>query len=129
MASSFHIDVGTNATPPTGERNMNTTTTAHESIQRIERAIVRTLLTKAIKNGYSIALDNGEEVIPLQGTVKSMLGVMMSVDEETLLLKKDGKKGAIALVYGNTGWDVIHDYTVGLCSLIEPIENKFRMCQ
>ena len=108
---------------------MNTTTTAHESIQRIERAIVRTLLTKAIKNGYSIALDNGEEVIPLQGTVKSMLGVMMSVDEETLLLKKDGKKGAIALVYGNTGWDVIHDYTIGLCSLIEPIENKFRMCQ
>ena len=104
-------------------------TTAHDvtSIQRIERAIVRTLLTKAIKNGYSIALDNGEEVIPLEGTVKSMMSLMMSVDEETLLLKKDGKKGAVALVYGNTGWDVIHDYTVGLCRLIEPIENKFRM--
>jgi hypothetical protein len=105
--------------------------TAHEatSIQSIERSIVRTLLTKAIKNGFTIALDNGEEVIPLQGTVKSMMNLMMSVDEETLLLKKDGKKGAVALVYGNTGWDVIHDYTVGLCSLIEPIENKFRMCQ
>ena len=108
-------------------------TTAHEatsiqSIQRIERSVIRHLLTKAIKNGYSIALDNGEELIPLEGTVKSMMSLMMSVDEETLLLKKkDGKKGAVALVYGNTGWDVIHDYTVGLCSLIEPIENKFRM--
>jgi hypothetical protein len=127
MASSLRFNVGTSATATTGERNMNTTTTAHESIQRIERAIVRTLLTKAIKNGYSIALDNGEEVMPLQGSVKEMMSAMMSVDEETLLLKKDGKKGAVALVYGNTGWDVIHDYTVGLCSLIEPIENKFRM--
>jgi hypothetical protein len=129
MASSLRFNVGTSATATTGERNMNTTTTAHDAtgIQRIERAIVRSILTKAIKNGYSIALDNGEEAMPLQGSVKEMMSAMMSVDEETLLLKKDGKKGAIALVYGNTGWDVIHDYTVGLCSLIEPIENKFRM--
>ena len=37
--------------------------------QKIERKVVRAILAKAKKEGYAIAIDNGEERISLSGTI------------------------------------------------------------
>ena len=44
----------------------------------------------------------------------------MSVDEEYLVLRKDGKGYQVLLVYGNDGYDVIADYA----SDLEPLMVK-----
>ena len=90
--------------------------------QKIERKVVRAILAKAKKEGYAIAIDNGEERISLSGTIKSMLEQCFSVDEEAIILKKDGKRSTIFLVYGNSGHDVIADYSTSLEDFLSPIE-------
>jgi len=94
--------------------------------QKIERKVVRAILAKAKKEGYAIAIDNGEERIRLSGTIKSMLEQCFSVDEEAIILKKDGKRSTIFLVYGNSGHDVITDYSTSLEEFLAPIE---ALCQ
>ena len=97
--------------------------------QKIERRIVRSILTKAKKEGYIISLDNGEEIIKLSplNSIKAMLEQCFSVDEEHIILKKDGHKfKSIFLVYGNSGHDVITDYSTSLEKFMSPIEE---MCE
>ena len=93
-----------------------------EQRQKIERRVVRAILVKAKKEGYAITIDNGEERIRLSGTIKSMLDECFSVDEEYIILKKDGKRSFIFLVYGNSGHDVIADYSTSLEDFLSPIE-------
>ena len=91
--------------------------------RQTERIIVRAILTKAKREGYAISLDNGEEIIKLSPlkTVKAMIEECFSVDDEALLLEKDGKKGWVSLVYGNTGFDVICDYSPRLDDFLDTI--------
>jgi hypothetical protein len=93
-----------------------------EQRQKIERKVVRAILAKAKKEGYAIAIDNGEERIRLSGTIKSMLEQCFSVDEEAIILKKGGRVSNIFLVYGNSGHDVITDYSTSLEEFLSPIE-------
>lgn len=86
----------------------------------IEQRICRALINEAIAAGYFISVDNGEEIVlhKSQDTAK-ILEEMFSVDEERLRFftkNEDGtfeRRGWVFLVYGNDGWDVICDYTVG----------------
>jgi ribosomal protein S8 len=112
-----------NDNQPAGDGKMNV-----QKRQKIERKIVRAILTKAKKEGYIISLDNGEEIIKLSplNSIKAMLEQCFSVDEEHIMLKKDGHKKYIFLVYGNTGHDVICDYSTSLDEFISPIED---MCE
>jgi hypothetical protein len=98
----------------------------NEKRRQTERIIVRAILTKAKREGYAIALDNGEEIIKLSPlkTVKAMIEECFSVDDEALLLEKDGKKGWVRLVYGNTGFDVICDYSPRLDDFLDTILEK-----
>ena len=91
--------------------------------RQTERIIVRAILTKAKREGYAISLDNGEEIIKLSPlkTVKAMLEECFSVDDEALLLETGGKKGWVRLVYGNTGFDVICDYSPRLDDVLDTI--------
>ena len=97
--------------------------------QKIERRIVRSILTKAKKEGYTRFIYNGEETIKLSPltSIKAMLELCFSVDEEHIILKKDGRKfESIFLVYGNSGHDVITDYSTSLEKFMSPIEE---MCE
>jgi hypothetical protein len=97
----------------------------NEKRRQTERIIVRSILTKAKREGYAISLDNGEEIIKLSPlTVKAMIEECFSVDDEALLLEKDGKKGWVRLVYGNTGFDVICDYSPRLDDFLDTILEK-----
>lgn len=92
--------------------------------QCLEREICQRLLEVAIAAGFTISVDNGEEEVICQSKIVSdILAVMFSVDEETLILADDGKEYRIYLVYGNSGWDVIHDSHSSLEALLEPVHS------
>jgi hypothetical protein len=83
---------------------------------RIEKKIASRLVADAIAAGYSLSVNNGEEVVIRQSRDKAaILAEMFSVDMEHLIYHKDGvRQGWVYLVYGNGGWDVICDYTTNL---------------
>ena len=45
---------------------------------------------------------------------REILDAMMTTDEDFLLLHKGEGSGWVRFVYGNSGWDVICDYTMDL---------------
>lgn len=86
--------------------------------RHVERQIIRRLVLDAFSAGYLISVDNGEEEFTIMDRVKPVLDACFSVDEEHLHFYKDGRKvGWVFLVYGNSGYDVISDYSTNL----EPI--------
>ncbi len=84
--------------------------------QIMERRIASVLIRDALAAGYTISVYDGEETTLKQSTSrKDILAAMFSVDEEFLFFYKDGKRvGWVQFVLGNSGWDVISDYTTNL---------------
>ena len=90
--------------------------------QRVEREICTKLIETAIGAGYTISVDNGEEIVIKRSIVLAdILAVMFSVDEETLKLHKDDCTSSVFLTYGECGYDVIADHNSTLESLLEPV--------
>ena len=88
--------------------------------QEVERKIAKALIVDALKAGFVVSVDNGEDETKKFDDVKSILDAMFLTDEEHLHMwnPSNGRQvGWVFLVYGNDGWDVISDYTVNL----EPI--------
>lgn len=87
-----------------------------KTIRQLERKVLRRLILNGIRASYSISVHDGGEVVVLNSkSVKELFEGMFSVDEERLFFHKEGESiGIVHLVYGNEGWDVISDYTVGL---------------
>ena len=83
--------------------------------QKVERSIVRRVVLDAIKAGLEVNINNGGDGFELQNPTnksKVILQEMFATDEEHLVLYKDGKfLGWVFFVYGNSGWDVICDYS------------------
>lgn len=81
--------------------------------QAIERRIARRVIRDAVAGGYTLDVFDGEETVLRNSTKeREILKAMFSVDEERLIFRKDGARvGWVFFVYGNSGWDVICDYT------------------
>lgn len=80
-----------------------------------EQKIVKQVLKDAIKEGYLLVVNDGEEEFAPTTNVKEAYDNLFAVDESHLILMKDGKYfGWVYFVFGNSGWDVISDYTVNL---------------
>jgi hypothetical protein len=80
-----------------------------------EQKIVKQVLKDAVKGGYQLVVDDGEEEFPPTTNIKEAYDNLFGVDESRLILEKDGNYvGWIFFVFGNDGWDVISDYTVNL---------------
>jgi hypothetical protein len=85
-----------------------------EKRQAIEKRIASKIVKDALAAGYVVSVWDGEEwALKRSGSYKAIMAAMFSVDEETLVFRAaDGTKaGSVFLVYGNSGWDVITDYT------------------
>lgn len=90
--------------------------------QRLERAIARRAAVDIIRAGYSITVSDGEKpVIDRSTNVDAIMGVMFSTDMDMFLVhdyrslpRLNDCIGWVKFVYGNDGWDVIHDYTINL---------------
>lgn len=89
--------------------------------QEVEQKIAKALIVSALKAGYVISVDNGDDEESRKfDCVSFVLKAMFQTDEEHLHMwnPTNGQRvGWVFFVYGNDGWDVISDYTVNL----EPI--------
>ncbi len=103
-------------------------------INRIDRAVVRSLIHELLKDGFSLGVHDGEEfVIRHSRDGQAVMEKMFSVDEETLTVYREveGKPkrfGSVFLVYGESGWDVICDHSVNLSPQIDrlnPLTERF----
>ena len=87
--------------------------------QIVEREITTAVVDALLAAGFSLSIDNGDEITAHSKSRKNILNSMYLTDEEHLYAVKEGKTTAwVYFVYGNDGWDVISDYTVNLESLI-----------
>ncbi len=85
----------------------------------IETIVIRPLLEDAIAAGYTLGVDDGEEIVIRDCTdPAAILDKLFSVGEEHILFYRGQRKaGWVFLVHGNSGWDVVSDYSTNL----EPI--------
>lgn len=91
--------------------------------QKIERRVIRAFVRSALADGCAISVyDGGDFCLKRSTSEKEIMGAIMSTDEDSLVVSKDGKRiGSVYLVYGNDGYDVINDYSVSLEYLMAPV--------
>jgi len=86
--------------------------------QKIERQIVKKTIGELLAAGYGLGVadpDDDEWLIENSTDADAVMKELMAADEEHLYVYRDGKRiGWVYFVYGNSGWDVISDYTVNL---------------
>jgi hypothetical protein len=89
--------------------------------QEIERQIARKVIADALAAGYAIdVFDSEEYAIEKSTDPEAIIKAMFSTDDDRLYFHKDGKQaGWVLFIYGNSGWDVISDYTVNLEDLFK----------
>jgi hypothetical protein len=79
--------------------------------QSIEVRIVKCVVTEALRLGYALRVDDGEEMHPLTKKAKVVYGQLMETDMDKLYVyRNETYVGWILFVYGNDGYDVISDY-------------------
>lgn len=89
--------------------------------QSIERKIAQAAAQGLIDAGYSVSVFDGEEVAQAATTdIKKIMAALFTTDEDCLVAYiNDWRVGAVMLVYGNDGWDVMADYNVKLETALE----------
>lgn len=91
-----------------------------------EQDIVTRVIDVLLAAGYSLTFDDGEGYRPLVPTKDraALLAEAMEVDDERLrAYVGTDLKGWVYFVYGNSGYDVISDYTVNLESTLKPVND------
>jgi len=99
-----------------------------ETRLKIEKQIGRAIVKSAITKGYSVTIDNGggwdgDFEIEKETNLTKAYKALMATDEETIFFNKGPHKvGAVKLVYGNDGWDVIADHSISyeVHEILEP---------
>jgi hypothetical protein len=90
--------------------------------QKVEVTILRRVIREALKQGYEIAVYDGEERFPASNKFEVILSHAYNTDEDILFFIEEGREvGWVKFVYGNDGWDVISDYLMSLESFMKPI--------
>lgn len=99
--------------------------TEQRAIKRAEKRIAKAIIDEMLADGYAVAVDNGGDDYELAPSTnaKQIQRAMMATDQEHLIAYQGTKRiGWVFLVYGNSGWDVVNDYTTNL----EPIMQRVR---
>ncbi len=104
----------------------------------MEKLMLKKLLEIGIEHGFHAQICNGEDESEITQDIKELIKYSNQTDEERVYfgIMKDGEfqsKAWFYFVYGNSGWDVICDYTAnqasemlmeaGINELSEKLEN------
>lgn len=97
-------------------------------VQTIDREITTKLIEALIAAGYVITCCIRDEDPEFKRSVDraGILDLLFALDMAELHVHKDGKRSWIMLIFGESGWDVVADYSVDLESLIEPIVDLYQ---
>jgi hypothetical protein len=84
-----------------------------ETRQAIEKRIYSRIVKDALNAGFNVSVYDGEEYALEHSTsYKAIMDAGFSTDQDALIIYRDDKRiGFVSLIYGNSGWDVISDYT------------------
>jgi hypothetical protein len=79
----------------------------------VEGRIALRLVEAALNDGFRISVNDGEETVVSDSEDKqTIMEAMFSTDEDILHIHNKGSRvGWIQFIYGNSGWDVISDYS------------------
>ena len=96
-----------------------------ETRKRIENAIVRKAVESAIAAGLDVGcyVSNDDSEVLRTNDAAAILAELGAADIEMLMFfAKDAKRhfGYVELYYGESGYDVITDYTMNVESIIQP---------
>jgi hypothetical protein len=83
----------------------------------IEYLVIRSAIDELIDNGYSIDVDDGDDEPVIENSVNpdEIIRSIFAVDEAYIVtIKNTVRVGGVRLILGNSGWDVISDYTTNL---------------
>lgn len=91
----------------------------------MEKIIGDKLVDLLIEAGYDLSIDNGGDCLELPWTrdAAEVKAAMRATDDEMILARKDGVENTVKLVYGNSGWDVINDYSCYLSPIIDKLDD------
>jgi len=100
---------------------------------KLEKQIVRAIVNRALANGWSIDVYDGEEwTVKKSVSTSQTMKATMTTDEDVLRFRDaDGVVGIVSLVYGNDGWDVVSDHSANdrMEAFMEPInELSDKLC-
>jgi hypothetical protein len=104
---------------------------AQKAVQKriaCERKVVRRAVRTLLAEGYAITVYNGEDYPVKQSTSeRAIMDAVQQADEEWLnvwtrnSVGKLERFGTIFLVYGNSGPEVINDYSTNLETVLAPV--------
>lgn len=83
----------------------------------LEIGVVRKLLETAAARGFTVSINDGEQLHTQKTTLKTIdqqVEVCFAVDECWVNFRRGGIAGTVFLVFGNSGWDTISDYHTSL---------------
>lgn len=91
---------------------------------KAETKVLKKTIAGALEAGYTLGVDDGEEVTIKNSTdADAVLKACQSTDEDRLLFYREGKRvGWVYFVYGNAGYEVINDYTTNLETVVAPVQ-------
>lgn len=97
----------------------------------IEKKIVRAFCLAAMDAGYTCQINNGDdETGPFSNLTLALKHLFLTDQDVITLYDHFGKQSGWAhMVYGNDGWDVIHDYSINVESLMAEPHRISEMCQ
>lgn len=94
-----------------------------------ELKIAKFIIRHALKQGFVVSVNDGEEwVLKQSDDFSTILNAMFSTDEDGLMIrdprKMDDRGHAIkvvhiVLIYGNEGWDVVSDWSAPSLEAVE----------
>lgn len=86
----------------------------------VEREIITAFVEAVLADGCQVRVNDGQERFgPFTG-VPEVLEALFSVDQEHLeVIRGDSFVGWLFLVYANSGWDVISDYSTTLEKFVQ----------
>ena len=89
----------------------------------IERDVVTVLVDTLLAQWYQLQVVNGEDEHKATRDRATVLEQLGEVDDEYIRVVKPAAHfvGWVRLVYGNSGYDVINDYTVNLEEVLRPV--------
>lgn len=96
-------------------------------VQALDRDITAKLIDALIASGFVITCCIRQDVPDFDRSVDraGILDLLFDLDMAELHVHKDGKRSWLMLIFGESGWDVVADYSVDLEGLIEPIVEPY----
>jgi len=95
------------------------------SVKYLEKQVMKQCIADLLDAGFQVSVNDGEETTLKRSTdAEAIFAAMRTTDDDYLFVYKpdapgdgSGEKGCfgwVRFIYGNSGWDVINDYSTNL---------------